>query len=68
MPRELNQPEVRTSVSVADLCRKRDSKAKCGRLEVSEAKRLKVLRADNSRLKRFLADGMLANTALKDLR
>jgi putative transposase len=42
-------------------------KAKYGGLEVSEAKRLRSLEDENSRLKRLLADAMLDNAALKDL-
>jgi putative transposase len=42
-------------------------KAKYGRLEVSEAKRLKGLESENVRLKKLLADAMLDNAALKDL-
>ena len=42
-------------------------KAKYGGLEVSEAKRLRSLEDENSRLKRLLADAMLDNPALKDL-
>jgi putative transposase len=38
-----------------------------GGLEVSEAKRLKTLEDENTRLKRLLADAMLDNAALKDL-
>ncbi len=36
-------------------------------MEVSEAKRLKTLEDENTRLKRLLADAMLDNAALKDL-
>lgn len=36
-------------------------------MEVSEAKRLKMLEDENTRLKRLLADAMLDNVALKDL-
>jgi putative transposase len=36
-------------------------------LEVSEAKRLKTLEDENTRLKRLLADAMPDNAALKDL-
>ncbi len=36
-------------------------------MEISEAKRLKTLEDENTRLKRLLADAMLDNTALKDL-
>jgi len=36
-------------------------------MEVSEAKRLKILDDENTRLKQLLADVMLDNAALKDL-
>ena len=42
-------------------------KAKFGGMDVSEAKRLKTLGYENTRLKRLLADAMLDNAALKDL-
>jgi putative transposase len=42
-------------------------RAKYGGLEVSEAKRLKGLESENTRLKKLLADAMLDNAALKDL-
>jgi putative transposase len=42
-------------------------KAKFGGMDVSEAKRLKTLEDENTRLKRLLADAMLDNAALKDL-
>lgn len=42
-------------------------KSKYGGLEVSEAKRLRVLEDENARLKRLLADVMLDNAGLKDL-
>ena len=42
-------------------------RAKFGGMEVSEAKRLKTLADENTRLKRLLADAMLDNAALKDL-
>jgi putative transposase len=42
-------------------------KAKYGGMDVSEAKRLKTLEEENTRLKRLLADAMLDNAALKDL-
>jgi putative transposase len=59
----------------ADLCRKHGIsqatfykwKAKFGGMDVSEAKRLKGLEDENSRLKKLLADAMLDNAALKDL-
>jgi putative transposase len=59
----------------ADLCRKHgiseatfyNWKSKFGGMDVSEAKRLKGLEAENAKLKRLLADAMLDNAALKDL-
>ena len=42
-------------------------KAKYGGMEVSEAKRLRMLEDENAKLKRLLADTMLDNAALKDL-
>ena len=42
-------------------------KSKYGRLEVSDARRLKALEDENRRLKRLLAESLLDNAALKDL-
>jgi len=42
-------------------------KAKYGGMDVPDAKRLKELELENSRLKRLLADAALDNAALKDL-
>lgn len=42
-------------------------KSKYGGLEVNEAKRLRALEEENSKLKRLLADAMLDNAALKDV-
>ena len=42
-------------------------KAKYGGLEVSEAKRLKALEDENTKLKKLLADAMLDNLMLRDL-
>ena len=61
---------------VADLWRKRGLssptfykwRAKYGGLYVSEVQRLKALEDANAKLKRMLADAMLDNVALKDLR
>jgi putative transposase len=36
-------------------------------MDISEAKRLKSLEDENSRLKRLLADAMLDNAMLKDV-
>jgi len=67
--------EHEAGVPVLDLCRKHGVsdasnykwKAKCGGMEVSEAKRLKALEDENAKLKRMLADAMPDNVALKDL-
>jgi len=42
-------------------------KAKYGGLEVSEARRLKALEAENARLKKLLAESMLNEAALREL-
>ena len=42
-------------------------KAKYGGLTVSEAKRLKALSDENTKLKKLLAEAMLDNAALKEL-
>lgn len=42
-------------------------KSKYGGMEVSEAKRLRELEAENAKLKRLLADTMLEKTALEDV-
>jgi putative transposase len=36
-------------------------------MDVSDAKRLKALEAENAKLKRLYADAMLDNSVLKDL-
>ncbi len=67
--------EAEAGAETADLARRHgisegtiyNWKAKYGGLEVSEAKRLKVLEDENAKLKRLLADSMLDNAALKDL-
>ena len=41
-------------------------RARYGGLDVSEARRLKELTQENARLKRLLAEQMLANDAIKD--
>jgi putative transposase len=59
----------------AEVCRKHGIssatfykwKAKYGGLEVSEARRLKVLEDENRRLKKLLAEAMLDNAMLKDV-
>jgi len=67
--------EQEAGVAVAELCRKHGVssptfykwKAKYGGLDVSEARRLRALEDENTKLKRMLADAMLDNVALKDL-
>ena len=67
--------EHELGAKTADLCRKHGIseatfyswKSKFGGLDISEAKRLKALEAENTKLKRLLADSMLDNAALKDL-
>ena len=67
--------EQEAGLGTTDLCRKHGIssatfykwKAKYGGLEVSDARRLKALEDENSKLKRLLADAMLDNSALKDL-
>lgn len=66
--------EHEAGVSVADLSRKYGFaegtlytwKPKFGGMDVSDAKRLRDLEAENAKLKRLLADEMLEKTALKD--
>ncbi|MBB4399216.1 putative transposase [Bradyrhizobium sp. ERR14] len=58
-----------------DVCRKHGIssatfykwKAKYGGLDVSEARRLKVVADENAKLKKLLAEAMLDNDMLKDL-
>jgi len=42
-------------------------KAKFGGMEISDAKRLRALEAENAKLKRLYADAMLDNAALKEI-
>jgi putative transposase len=67
--------EQEAGAKTSDVCRKHGIspatfyqwKAKFGGLEVSEARRLRLLEAENTRLKKLLADAMLDNAVLKDL-
>ena len=67
--------EQEAGAATADVCRRHGIssatfyawKAKYGGLEVSEARRLKALEDENTKLKRLLADAMLDNAGLKDL-
>ena len=63
-----------TDEPIEDFCRRKEIskvtfyrwRAKYGGMDVSEAKRLKELEQENARLKRLLADTMLANDSLKE--
>ena len=67
--------EQEGGVATAEICRRHGVssatfykwKAKFGGMDVSDARRLKTLEGENTRLKRMLADAMLDNVALKDL-
>lgn len=64
-----------SGVKTSDLCRRHGMspatfykwKSKFGGMEVSDAKRLRSLEAENSKLKRLVADLTLDNVALKDV-
>jgi putative transposase len=61
--------------SVADFCRRKGIaeatlyrwRQKYGNLQVDEAKRLKALEVENAKLKKMLAEAMLANEGLKEV-
>jgi putative transposase len=67
--------EQEAGTATAEVCRKHGIssatfykwKAKYGGLDVSDARRLKALEAENAKLKRLLADAMLDNVMLKDI-
>ena len=67
--------EQEAGTQTVDICRKHGIspatfyqwKAKFGGLEVSEARRLRTLETENTRLKKLLADAMLDNAVLKDI-
>lgn len=67
--------EAQAGMSVADLCRKHGIsnasfyqwRAKYGGVQVSEARKLRLLETENARLKRLLAEAMLDKLALEDL-
>ena len=66
--------EQEGGMKTADVCRKHGIssatlyawKAKYGGMDVSQARKLKVLEDENGRLKRLLADAMLDNAVLKE--
>ena len=67
--------EHEAGAKAGDLCRKHGMseatlynwKAKFGGMDVSEAKRLRVLEDENRKLKKLLAEAMLDQAALKEL-
>lgn len=67
--------EQESGHSTAEVCRRHGVspgtfykwKAKFGGMEVSDARRLKALEAENARLKRLVADLSLDNAILKDV-
>lgn len=66
--------EAESGVSVKELCRRHGFseasfytwRSKFGGMEVSDAKRLKALEAENARLKKLLAETMLENEVTKE--
>lgn len=67
--------EQERGMSTSEVCRRHGMssatfykwKAKFGGMDVSDARRLKTLETENTRLKKLLADSMLDNSILKDL-
>lgn len=67
--------EQEAGAKTADVCRKHGIssatfykfKAKYGGMDVSDARRLKALEEENTRLKKLLAEQMLDNAILRDV-
>ena len=67
--------QAQAGMKIVDLCRTHgisdvtfyNWRTKFGGMEVSDAKRLKVLEDENKKLKQMLADSMLENKAIKDV-
>ena len=66
--------EAEAGVAIKDLCRRHGFseasyylwRSKLGRMSVPDAKRLKDLEAENSRLKKLLAEQLFENDLIKD--
>ena len=66
--------EAESGVSVKELCRRHGFseasfytwRSKFGGMDVSDAKRLKALEAENAKLKKLLAETMLENEVTKE--
>lgn len=66
--------EAESGVKVKDLCRRHGFsegsfytwRSKFGGMDVSDAKRLKALEAENARLKKLLAESVLENEVTKE--
>jgi len=66
--------EAERGVAIKDLCRRHGFsegsyylwRSKFGGMEVSDAKRLKSLEAENARLKKLLAESMLENEVTRE--
>jgi putative transposase len=67
--------EQESGITTADVCRKHGIssatffkwKAKFGGMDVSDARKLKMLEDENAKLKKLLAEAMLDITMLKDI-
>lgn len=67
--------EHQVSLSAADLCRKHgisdatfyNWRSKYGGMEVSDAKKLKALEAENAKLKKLLAESVMDVSTLKEM-
>lgn len=67
--------EAEAGARTSDLCRTHGVspgtfykwKAKFGGMDVSDARKLKALEAENAKLKKLLAEAMLDNAILKDV-
>jgi putative transposase len=66
--------EAESGITVKDLCRRHGFseasfylwRSKFGGMDVSDAKRLKALEAENARLKKLLAESMLENEVTRE--